>query len=290
MSRSLIFRVLAAAAILLVGVLVRPGTAEQPTSARETFGSKTAAARYGWRPAVFDFGWEYGEALTDAPKRGTRRVGQWIDVTNGSGSAAQHNGGVLLQSKYGKRVPQDVGIGDVGTTSIQLTGNAQTYGRWEVRVRPWTTENNAKDYRVKVELVPADPAQYQCGARAITVADLTPRRNEVRIGAYTPSRNRMWRITRSTTKLMSTSHAFAVEVTKEHISWFVDGAIVGTLLAKAAIPKVPLTLKVSLVGDGQSEMNTTYVMMDWLRAYTLKRGTRPANGGKLARGAHNLHC
>ena len=112
----------------------------------------------------------------------------------------------------------------------------------------------------------------------------------VRIGAYTPSRNRMWRITRGTPTLMSTSRAFAVEVTRDHISWFVDGAIVGTLLAKAAIPKVPLTLKVSLAGDGQSEMNTTYVMMDWLRAYTLKRGTRPANGAKLARGTHHLHC
>ena len=53
---------------------------------------------------------------------------------------------------------------------------------------------------------------------------------------------------------------------------------------------VPLTLRVSLVGDGQSEMNATYVMMDWLRAYTLARGTRPTTGGKLAKGTHNLHC
>ena len=291
MIKGLAARSAATVALLLGGLLVLPGTADEaPTAARETFGSKTAALRYGWRPALFDFDWEYGQALTDPPGRGSRRVGSWIDFSNGSGAAAQHNGGVLLQSKYGRLTPKDAGPGDYGTTSITLTGNAQTYGRWEVRIRPWVIENNAKDYRVKFELIPADPAKYVCGARSITVADLTPRRAEVRIAAYTPSKKRAWRATRKTGSLMGLSRAYAVEVTRDHISWFQDGNILGTVKSRAAIPRVPLTMRISLVGSGQAEMNHTNVIMDWLRAFTLKRGKQPANGGKLAAGKHNLHC
>ncbi|HSV37531.1 MAG TPA: hypothetical protein VLI04_02120 [Nocardioidaceae bacterium] len=277
--------------LLLVGLLIRPGTAEEtPTTARETLNSKTAALRNGWRPSLFDFAWEYGEALTDRPGRGTRRLGGWIDVSNGSGAASQHNGGALLQSKYGRFVPKDAGAGDFGTTSITLAGNAQTYGRWEMRIRPWVIENNAKDYRIRFELIPVDPAQYLCGARSITVADLTPRKPAVGIAAYTPSRNRTWRATKSTSSLSNVSKAYAVEVTKDHISWFIDGDIVGTLKARAAIPRVPLTMRISLIGQGSTEMNHTYVVMDWMRAYTLKRGKQRANGARLSAGKHNLHC
>ncbi|HYU84008.1 MAG TPA: hypothetical protein VEK80_04320 [Kribbellaceae bacterium] len=263
-----------------------------PVSSRLSAGgpTTTASSKYGWGRAVFDFGWIFGESLTDRPYRGSRRQGLWMDTSTGSGRAAQHNGGLMLESKFGYVVPGDAGSGDHGTTAVTLRGNAQTYGRWEVRIRPWVIENDGKDYRVKFELIPDDPTRRACGARAITVADLTPRRSEVRIGAYSPIQNKAWRRTQSSVPVAKIARAYAVEVAADHISWFVDGRIIGTVRAKAAIPGVPLTMRLSLVGADTAEMNHTYAHFDWVRGFGIKAGQHPTNGAALTAGTHSLHC
>jgi hypothetical protein len=277
--------------LLLGGALIVPGAAHdvQPRALKSGAAS-TASQRFGWHPAIFDFAWEYGESLTDKPMRGTRPRGVWIDASNGSGRASRHNAGLMLESKYGRVVPGDAGPGDHGTTSVTLQGNAQTFGRWEVRIRPWVIEKGGKDYRIKFELVPEDTAQRLCGARSITVADITPRRPAVRIAAYSPVGNRAWRRTIGSIAIQRVPHAYAVEVAKDHVSWFVDGRTIGTVRSAAAVPGVPLTIRVSLVGHGQDEMNHTYAIMDWLRAFGIKNGSHPTNGPRLTAGNHNLHC
>jgi len=262
-----------------------------PTPTRSTAQPAVTAARtFEWWPVRFDFDWEYGESLTDKPSRGTRSTGTWVDESTGSGRVAHHNAGLMLESKYGRVVASDAGAGDHGTVSATLHGNAQTYGRWEVRIRPWVIESAGEDYHVRFELVPEDPAQRACGARSITVADLNPRFPVVRYGVTTPNRNKAWRGTRDSTPLQQVARAYAVEVARDHISWFVDGKIIGTVRARAAVPRVPLTIRLSLVGEQQAEMNHTYAIMDWIRGYPLKHGQRPTNGARLTPGTHDLGC
>jgi hypothetical protein len=260
-----------------------PATRNVPTPA------VTSARAFDWWPVRFDYDWEYGESLTDLPTRGTHLRGVWVDATTGSGRVARHNAGLMLESKYGRVVPRDSGPGDHGSVSATLRGNAQKYGRWEVRIRPWVIESGGQDYRVRFELVPEDPAQALCGARSITVADIAPRAGEIRYGVNTPLRNRAWRASRSV-PVQQVARAYAVEVARDHISWFLDGQLIGTVRARAAVPRVPLTIRLSLVGDEQREMNHTYAIMDWIRAYSLEHGKRPASGAKLSAGTHSLHC
>lgn len=290
MTRGRVLRATLMTVLLLAAALSLPGSAQdEPTTSSRSGASSTAAQRYGWRPALYDFAWEYGESLTDKPLRGTRLRGVWVDTLTGSGRAARHNGGLMLESKYGRVVPGDAGPGDHGTTSVTLQGNAQRYGRWELRIRPWVIESGARNYRIKFQLIPEDPAQRLCGARAITVADITPRTPEVRLGVNSPEGNKAWRRTHRSGAVERVARAYAVEVAEGHISWFLDGAIIGTVRSPAAVPGVPLTIRVSLVGR-QAEMNHTYAVMDWVRGYGIAKGTHPTNGPRLAAGTHNRHC
>jgi hypothetical protein len=68
------------------------------------------------------------------------------------------------------------------------------------------------------------------------------------------------------------AHAFAVEVGKTRMTWFIDGRPVGSLEDAAALPSGPMTMRVSLVGD-QSGTNTRAKLgVDWVRGWSLKRG------------------
>ena len=143
-----------------------------------------ASAAYGWNPALFDFGWEHGESLTSPPQRGTDLRGWWVDGSAGYGRASKHNGGMMLDSKR----QNSNGRGDRGRTWVTMHGNPRTYGRWEVRVRIKTHENNARDYRTKVQLVPDSRGAYNCGGRTITIADLNAHSRSMRFGAKAMSK------------------------------------------------------------------------------------------------------
>lgn len=271
-----------------VAAPVAPMRTTSTLSARRV--SSEAFSRYGWSPALFDFGFEYGESLDDRPFRGTKRRGRWLEYSDGSGRVAKHNGGMMLESKYGRVTPGDAGPGDFGVTAMTLTGNAQTYGRWELRIRPWTAERGAEDYRIRAEVVPQKYGQYDCGARSIVLADITPHKDEVRFGAYSPKRNRSWTGAKQGVRIYQSPNAYAVEVGRGHITWFVNGNPVGTVKSRAAVPGVPLTLRISMVGDGAEEMNHTYAVMDWIRGYKLDRGRQVRSGKALKGGKHTLGC
>lgn len=281
---------------LLVGTLILPGTADVSDRAPDArrAGQGTASQNYGWAPSLFDFAWEYGESLTDRPGRGTKRQGRWVDVTTGSGRAARHNGGLMLESKYGVVSKVDAGPGDRGTTTLTLQGNPQTYGRWELRGNVWGPQpsDSGPHYTVRYSLVPEnDP---DCTARSITIAQFTRAKDAYAFGAFTPNKKRAWR--RSVggvpqgVRSETNSHAYAVEVGKDHISWFLDGKVVGVLKTKAAIPKVPLTLRLSLIGSGQKEMQHTYVIQDWIRGFPINKGTQVRKGPGLKAGKHSYPC
>ena len=245
----------------------------QPVAARGDESVSTASQNYGWRPALWDFGWETGESLTTRPYRGTDRRGRWLDTSDGSGRAAKHNGGLMLDSQRGVDGP-----GDFGTTAVTLRGNPRTYGRWETKLRLKSPEANALEYHVKVELVPDRPADYHCGGQNITVADLTPHGSSLRVGAQSFRTDRQWTARAPLGSLLGPSATFSVEVARDHISWFLNGRVIATVRNQAAVPGVPLTLRLSLNGQGQQEMNRTQVFSDWQRGFSLDRGRRITSG------------
>ena len=258
---------------------------EASTPVLQRAGATTAAQTYGWAPSQWDFAWEFGESLSSGPYRGTNRRGWWLDASNGSGRAAKHNGGLSLDSQL-----KNAGPGDHGTTSATLRDNARRYGRWETKIRLKSPETNARDYRVRVELVPDRRRDYHCGGQNITVADVSAHGSSVSVGAKALRGAREWRYRRPLGSLNGPSAAFAVEVTRGHISWFVNGRVIATARSRAAVSDVPMTLRLSLVGDGQEEMNRTKAISDWQRGFSLERGRSVTSGHALRRGTHSGGC
>ena len=249
-----------------------------PVSGRAVTVTGTGASKYGWYPVLWGFDWEEGQDLDSPPKNGVKK-GRWIQYTDGAGRVGKHNGGIRLDS--GRRLTR-YAEGDFGTTRATLTGNADAYGRWETRMRIKTFEAGSKDYDVVLELVPENASDYDCGRQNITVARYSGSRGQMTFGVN--ARNARWTKTIQAPSLANSIPAFAVEVAKDHIAWFVNGKPVGVVRSRAAVSDVPMTMRFSLVGD-QSEHKNTSVYSDWQRHFGIARGTQVKKGPSLAKSA-----
>ncbi len=245
-------------------------------SQRSVGATPLASARYKWGPTQFDFAWESGESLTDPPYRGRNRTGSWLDASNGSGRAAHYNGGLALSSN----VSEFAGTGDHGDTSVTLEGNAMTYGRWEFRRRIDVFENVGADYRVLIELVPARSQDDHCGANTIVVSDTSYNATRAKMGVSSARSGKSWRGSRKIPRAGDGPHSFGIEVMRDHITWFLDGESLATVKKRRAIPRVPLTPRLSLIGRGDDEMRRTRVIYDWQRGWQLNKQARKAERAK----------
>ena len=88
----------------------------------------------------------------------------------------------------------------------------------------------------------------------------------------------------------TSSHAVAVEVSRRHITWFLNGVPVGTVKAAAARSGVPMTLRLSLEGKGRSEMNQVILQSDWQRGFSLDRGSSTVTKKALSRRGVSAGC
>jgi hypothetical protein len=247
-------------------------------AARTSFAS-TASQRYGWQPSLWDFAWEHGQSLSSRPARGTNPRGRWLDYSNGSGRAQKYNGGLSISSKR----YNGAGSGDFGTTRATMQGNSATYGRWETAMRIRSAfERNARAYNVVAELVPAKASDYDCGSRNIQIASISPFSRQVRFGVRSAKYQWTGTATASATPLQR-PHTVAVEVAKRHITWFLNGAPVGSVTDAAALSGVRMTLRLSLEGDGRAEMNQTSLISDWQRGFPLSTAPSTVSQKKLAR-------
>lgn len=259
--------------------------AAAPTSAtrlgtvgRRRSGSTNASTRFGWGAVLFDFTWEHGESLTSPPGKGTRRVGGWLDTSTGTGRASHYNGGLALTSKFSTAG----GPGDRGTTAATLRGNAQAYGRWEFRMRSSSSETRTRDFGIVMELVPEDPSDEHCGAQTITVADVAVHSDVLRLGATSLGGSRWDGTVDGVRRGREDPHNFAVEVARDHITWFYDGTVLATVDDPDAVSGVALTPRLTLRGRGQKEMNRTRAIYDWQRAWPLAGGQQARGGRALA--------
>lgn len=243
--------------------------------------SPTASQEYRWFPSLFDFGWESGQSLSSKPQRGTDKRGHWQEYTDGAGRVAKFNGGLSLDSKR----YTGFGPGDFGTTMATLAGNSMAQGRWETSLRIRNAfEDTGHPYDVRAELVPARAADYDCGAHNITVADISPFSKAMQFGVR--SRQYAWSGQASApTDPRAKAFNVAVEVAKKHITWFLNGKAVGSVTTASALPGVPLTLRLSLVGVDGQEMDQTGLISDWQRGFPITTGDQTASGHKLDRSA-----
>lgn len=255
-----------------------PAASAAPVVESRSGVTTTAAQKYRWYPVLFGFDWEEGQDLDSPPKNGVKK-GRWIQYTDGAGRVSKHNGQIRLDS--GRRLTR-FAEGDFGTTRATLAGNADTYGRWETRLRIKTFETGSKDYDILLELVPEKESDYQCGRQNITVARYNGAKSQMTFGVNAGTSR--WSKTISAPSLASSIPAFAVEVAKDHISWFVNGKPVGVVKDKAAVSDVPMTMRFSLVGD-QSEHKNTAAYSDWQRHFGIGEGTQVKKGPSLKKSA-----
>ena len=214
-----------------------------------------AGASYGWYPAHWRYEFE-DRSVHQVPREWHR---------SGDADLYQTNGMLTLVAKAGRHDRP---------AATTLTRYQATEGRWEVRMR---TDNvtRGQDYAVQIALVPADRTQRGCGSHDIDLLDFQPRHQRTaRFAIHTPGTAYTFRTTLSRPVGNDQWHEFAVEVTPDRISWFVDAQVVATERRVGSSP-VPLELQARLVPTGQAPLAKTRLQLDWARYWTLaKQDTR----------------
>lgn len=157
---------------------------------------------------------------------------------------------------------------DSGTVTAWPTDNSARYGRWEARVRAREFGEGTRP-RVAFELVPVTAADT-CSAEQITIASyrigMRRAQGQVRTSptvafhysAEKDLQDRAW-------------HTYAVEVTRDRISWFSDTEVIRTERRPEALSGVRLRPQFRVEVEPGQEVRETWMQMDWARYYTLDR-------------------
>ncbi len=155
------------------------------------------------------------------------------------------------------------------TVAATFTGHARRYGRWETRVRAEQYTRKHTPYRVVAELIPASAA-YHCGASSIVLASYRLGTQRAHMAVRTRP-NHTFTYSKRRNLRPGPFHTYAVEVTRTHVSWFVDARVQMTERRPAARSGLKYKVRFRLVPTEGARMNPGRMQMDWLRYYTLAR-------------------
>lgn len=261
-----------------------------PTAARKggDGGRRHAHSTYGWfgRDGVTQrWEWEYGESLSSPhyDVRGAkRRANRWTEGSDGTGRVTLRNGGMLLRSEGYGSAPD----GARGSVWAALTGSGERFGRWEAR-GVTTSMGGGERHSVRYELVPLAQAHQLCGTASIVLGESQGPGRPLRIGARAAD-GTTWGRTVGTTP--SGPSSYAVQATRTHLTWYLNGTPVATLRASAALPKGPMALRVVMAGRHDTTMASTKHTVDWARTFSLKRGKKATTKKALTPGAAHGGC
>ena len=153
-----------------------------------------------------------------------------------------------------------------GSITATLTGHPRQYGRWEARVRSRQYGTGGTPYHVVWELVPT--RDDHCGARGIVLSDYALGSNLATMHVRNIP-NLDYRVARSLPLTGNQFHTYAVEVTPDHVSWFVDTRVMMTERRTPARTGALYNARFRLVGVPGTKMNAGRMQMDWVRYYTL---------------------
>lgn len=213
---------------------------------------------------------------------------QWHDGFTEPLTSAWHvNRPRLVRNQHGMLTINGASSGDVSAT---YTGHARRYGRWETRIRSKQYSTGHTPYRVVAELIPAGSRPKHCGADSITLASYKLGTNRAHMFIRTLPDNEF-----SAGKRLALTnesfHTYAVEVTKNHISWFVDTHVIMTERRTAALSGQLYSVRFRLAAVKGAEMNPGRMQMDWLRYYTLDRpNAKSIDAPQARRGTYAGAC
>jgi len=284
-------RLLAGVLALVLGTAVLgPGEAQAPEAAKKkpVLTEKTAASRFGWGGAMWDYAWELGESLSSSAYRGTNiKGGTWQDRSTGTGRAVRYGGGIEMMTGpiagYGETANH------YGTTSLTLQGKADKVGRWEVRERYRYRKNGGtRPFTFVFELIPEAENSAACPGQVITVARTVLGTAKVQIGVKN-GQKRWSRTFAGYKRPEKKGRVYAVEVRAKKITWFINGQAIASIANKQAMPGVKLTPRMRLIGPNKAQpkgklMRPTDSLIDWLRHWNLKRGKTAPKGVGLKSG------
>jgi hypothetical protein len=176
-----------------------------------------------------------------------------------------------------------------GTVTATPTSQKAKVGRWEARVRVW--EKNrlvGTPYRAYWELVPNK--KYRCGAKSIVIASYA--QDELQAtGAVRTLPNHEFAYSQVLPLTQGWFHTFAVEVTDDHISWFVDKVVVHTERRPEALSNTTFRPQFRLQAVDGASMRPTWMQMDWVRYYTLDRpNALPIEAPEMTQGTYADAC
>ncbi|WP_341926310.1 hypothetical protein [Nocardioides psychrotolerans] len=171
-----------------------------------------------------------------------------------------------------------------------MVRNAQRYGRWEFRIWQNVFEQDGRDFGMRVELVPEGTAPGACAPETIRVADMALGAKSYAVGVRSQQARSEWTRTRPA-PAWSGLHNFAVEVARDHITWFFDGKAFATTSKRTVVAGKALVPRVSMVGlDNATEHNGSQFSVDWVRAWTLDTGRQSRAGAALTKTAYSPTC
>ena len=243
-----------------------------------------AGATYDWYPAAQRYEFKHRD--------GRRPPRTWTHGGAASKEWAERFGTLKVEQRRG----------DVVTDWNQ----SRRLGRWEVRFRSKTgtphTPAGTTPYAVKIELVPAGTPTTRCARESILMAGYNPSntRRTAKVGVTRPGFKAMASVTTAGPLYDVTSwngaqnrrqgawRAWAVEVSRNHISWFLDGRVIRRDNRPAALIGKPLHLRLSLLSSPGREMAPGTTQLDWARYWSPKRTTHAKKKVRALRSAPAL--
>jgi beta-glucanase (GH16 family) len=161
--------------------------------------------------------------------------------------------------------PKATGVNVIAT----LLNHNRQQGRWEARVRSRQYGTGGTPYKLYWELVPRTGGAH-CGARDLVLASYSLGSNT----AWMHARNLPdldFAASKSTPLSDNEFHTYAVEITADHISWFVDTKVIRTERRPEAMRAADYAVRFRLQSVPGAQMRQGRMQMDWVRYYTLAR-------------------
>lgn len=234
------------AAVLAVIALVMSAVGPAAAVDYSRTGQEFAAYNYDWNPLQWKF--TYTEASFPSA---------WHH--SGAGRLGQKNGMLVLRNASSR------------TASATLSGHPDENGRWELRLTSMRGARAYSNYQVVVELIPARPKAGYCGDR------------DIRFGAYRTGEPRTTLTIHGRPDYLAKQsiavnhddwywHTYGVQVTANHITWYVDGNPIVTDRNDAALSGIDYTVRLSLIPRAGRRMNPTRLLVDTIRHFGMDRG------------------
>lgn len=272
-ARPLRGRVVALATALLASVaapVLTASTASADHAGAEP-GPVHAGKTYGW----WDKGVVWREEF-ETPYSGPTGP-QW--QASGPGEVVHQNGMLTLNTT------------NQGSLSATLGFEGAEVGRWETRLRSRQYGRGGARYKVVTALVPAGGRDQHCGAQDIALESYRIGTSKANLYARTLP-DVAWKGARTGMDLgRDRWHTYAVEVTRERISWFVDAHVVHTERRPEVYSGVPLVPRFTMEAKAGKTMNVSRMQMDWIRHWSLEApDDLPVDAPPTRQGTYGKAC